>query len=570
MAARDWLARFGYCLFLTCALGNEAQRDWGELARMTDEFVKHALGIPGAQAHGFVVSVVAGNETRFAKGYGGCKVGDAPCTSKHAFEIGSNTKTFIATGLAYFVSEGIIHWDTPLREILGDSFNVSYGYLSEHVTILDVLAHRTGLGDVGMTKFIYGELGSEMEFVETGLAHVPAQMSFRADYAYSNTAYEIAGVVLEKLCGCPWYEFIEKHFLGPLGMHDTYTGIPRVKTTNAVSDGFSPYVDPDTRKVLMDGYSLLSEATPTIMNGTRGQNKGFLAAGSMLVTAEDMAKWNHFLLYPERYPDIISDPSVVRYTQTGHISMDIKLFPGAHKYADIRGKILESGLGYDFVGNLIGGRPFFSKGGRTVFFLSFNSFLPEQEIAVFVASNSQNYPTAEDLEFDIHTSIARIYAGDDLSTIQSDFAFTEQKTLETDKKTRQAPVHQVSFPLRNGTLFRARGVCAKGNCQLDKKTIGQYLSHAKFAKNDYPVATGTFYQEYYGKLVVRVEESGQLHVEYGSYACTAVPISEQNGNFYCLDEKTGYGELDNTGLTAVIRAYTTNKSQGWSLLSANF
>lgn len=40
-----------------------------------------------------------------------------------------------------------VTWDTPIREVLGDEFQLYNSYLTEQTTLRDILSHKTGIPD---------------------------------------------------------------------------------------------------------------------------------------------------------------------------------------------------------------------------------------------------------------------------------------------------------------------------------------------------------------------------------------------------------------------------------------
>ncbi len=113
-----------------------------------------------------------------AGGSGSARSADAPAV----FEIASLSKGVGATVVARAVDQGKVAWTDPIVKYLPD-FALSDLYVTEHVTIEDVYAHRSGLpahaGD------LLEDLGFDRTQVLERLRAVPLQ-PFRAVYAYTN------------------------------------------------------------------------------------------------------------------------------------------------------------------------------------------------------------------------------------------------------------------------------------------------------------------------------------------------------------------------------------------------
>ena len=79
-------------------------------------FVSRVL--PATEIPGLAVSVVKDGRTVLSEGFGVAKPDGTKVDGETLFMIGSGTKTFIAVGIADFVDQGVVGWDTPVREVL--------------------------------------------------------------------------------------------------------------------------------------------------------------------------------------------------------------------------------------------------------------------------------------------------------------------------------------------------------------------------------------------------------------------------------------------------------------------
>src|SRR5262245_9003173 len=67
-----------------------------------------------------------------------------PMTADTRFAMASVTKSFTAMSVALLVDEGKLEWDKPVREYMPE-FILDDAYVTQHVTVRDMLSHRTGL-----------------------------------------------------------------------------------------------------------------------------------------------------------------------------------------------------------------------------------------------------------------------------------------------------------------------------------------------------------------------------------------------------------------------------------------
>jgi CubicO group peptidase (beta-lactamase class C family) len=101
-------------------------------------------GIPG-----MAVAVVRDGRTVYAKGFGVRKVG-APETvdADTVFQIASLSKPVTGTVVARQIQAGVVAWDTPVVKHL-PWFRLKEPWVTSHLTIGDLLSHRSGLPDHG-------------------------------------------------------------------------------------------------------------------------------------------------------------------------------------------------------------------------------------------------------------------------------------------------------------------------------------------------------------------------------------------------------------------------------------
>ncbi|MGH6949671.1 MAG: serine hydrolase domain-containing protein, partial [Vitreimonas sp.] len=97
-------------------------------------------GVPG-----LAIAVVHGDDPPIAQGFGVRRLGRAErVDADTVFDIASLTKSFTAAGAAALVDEGRLAWDDRVVRWL-PHVAFSDPWLTEHVTLRDLLSHRTGL-----------------------------------------------------------------------------------------------------------------------------------------------------------------------------------------------------------------------------------------------------------------------------------------------------------------------------------------------------------------------------------------------------------------------------------------
>ncbi len=181
-------------------------------------------GIPG-----MAVAVVHNGEMVYARGFGVRKLGsDEPVNENTIFGMASLTKAMTATALAMLVDEDKLNWDDRVRDHL-PWFELIDPWVTDQVTISDLLAHRVGLGRMTGNRLRFMP-GRDPETIMGFLKHQELEAPFRSGYVYSNMMYMVAGQLLEAVSGMPWEEFMAERLFMPLGMESASTSI------NAISE----------------------------------------------------------------------------------------------------------------------------------------------------------------------------------------------------------------------------------------------------------------------------------------------------------------------------------------------
>ena len=184
-----WLVFF--CAGAAAAHANGTPAAPTGLTPEVDAYLTKALA--DWQIPGMAVAVVRPDRVVFAKGYGVRELGKPEPVDEHTvFDAASLTKSFTGTLAAVLVEEGKLAWDDPVRKHL-PALRFPDSYLDEHVTVRDLLAHRTGLHPANMMWVLTDVDRAE---VLRRARCLPATAGFRAGMVYSNVGYSIAGEAL--------------------------------------------------------------------------------------------------------------------------------------------------------------------------------------------------------------------------------------------------------------------------------------------------------------------------------------------------------------------------------------
>ena len=225
---------------------------------------------------GAAVSVVSDGKPVYRQVFGLRELeGDKEMTAHTRFPIASITKSFTATSIALLVDEGLLDWDKPVREYMPE-FILSDSYAGEHLTVRDMLSHRSGLPRHDLSAWRLDL--PRAEFVRR-MRHLKFSASFRERFIYNNLMYYVAPYLVEKLAGVEWETFVFERLFEPLGMSAT---------------NFKPESGPDA--LLASGYRVERESDGSVSGLTRvpfGAHTTLSpgGAGAIFSTLSDMTRW---------------------------------------------------------------------------------------------------------------------------------------------------------------------------------------------------------------------------------------------------------------------------------------
>ncbi|WP_426531229.1 serine hydrolase [Bradyrhizobium sp. McL0615] len=136
-----------------------------------------------------------------------------------AFAIGSCSKAFTSGLAAALVDAGAIGWDDPIRKYL-PSFELYDAWVSDHVTLRDLLANRTGLSRASV-----GEYGSDLSRAQVlfNARYIRPAAEFRDQFTYSNIGYAAAAEVMAQSVGHQFDRVLDEYLLIPLGLRPSST-----------------------------------------------------------------------------------------------------------------------------------------------------------------------------------------------------------------------------------------------------------------------------------------------------------------------------------------------------------
>jgi D-alanyl-D-alanine carboxypeptidase len=229
------------------------------------------------QIPGLSLAVLKHGQIVKSKGYGFANLElKAPATGDTAYQLASVTKTFTATAVMQLVEDGKIKLTDRIKAHLPE-----LPKKWSEIKIVHLLTHTSGIKS-------YTELAAiaehpEKEFTAAEIialvADLPLQFRPGDRYDYSNTGYYLLGLLIEKVSGKNYGLYLDERIFKVAGMSNT--------RLNSFSDLIP---DRATGYVLSDGQ---------LRNGIFVNPTQPFAAGALITTANDLAKWDT-ALYTEK------------------------------------------------------------------------------------------------------------------------------------------------------------------------------------------------------------------------------------------------------------------------------
>jgi CubicO group peptidase (beta-lactamase class C family) len=232
------------------------------------------IGVPGA-----VWALVRGDSTELGAAGIRDRASAAPMTADTRVQLGSVTKTLLATGVLMLVSRGQLALDEPVARYLPDLPIHNPWQVSSPVTVRHLLDHTSGLGDAHLWQVFSTQTSPDLP-LRRAIVREGTRLVLQARpgtrFSYSNTGYTLLGLLVERVTGERYERFLDRELLAPLGMtRSTFAWQSQVGNQADTTMAMGHFED-GTRQ-------------PTYGMATR-------PAAQFTTTASDMARFARFLM----------------------------------------------------------------------------------------------------------------------------------------------------------------------------------------------------------------------------------------------------------------------------------
>lgn len=476
---------------------------------LTEDFVNNELhwwNIPGV-----TIGICQGGKTLQAEGFGYRNVAQKlPMTADTLGGIASCSKSFCAAVIASLVDEGVLDFDRPVHDYLPELEFMDPAATNE-CTLRDMLYHRTGLAghdamwpDASITR---NEYLHRIRFLEP---NVP----FRYKSQYSNTIYNLAGIVAEEVTGVRYEDLVQKRILDPLGMKHTTLSVYAMRRTDNWAAGYlERIVRPEADRSRTDTWLSGLEEMP----GWE-MNVGVPAAG-VNSCPTDMLKWITLHLQNGIYEGKrILSRHVCEEMHTPAVVMSA--FPW--KFPEVPG-IGEYGMAWKTT--VYRGLAMRYHCGEIEGYSSIECFLPDQDFGMFVLCNHHAPVTPFLLEL-VYTAIDRALG---LSYI--DWAERLHPYLNNNSGSCEGWKLDLCKDIDNKDAYSVSSFTHTGNTPQAHAGSVADISPAAFSHGN-AECVGEYRSEAYGIYRIR-EENGRLFLSYKQWL---LPLEHMAGSLFRVPE----------------------------------
>jgi CubicO group peptidase (beta-lactamase class C family) len=341
----------------TASVAQAAGR-WGTVDAMASKMVADRL-VPGLQ-----ICVRLRGEAAFSRGFGKADIETAtPMTPASVCRIGSVSKQFTAAGILLLAQDGKLALDDPLSRFIPDFPN------AERLTIRRLLSHTSGLGNY--TETTPPELVWQVSRTDRDTAQMldvmratGAKLLFEpgTSYRYSNTGFVLLGIVIEKVSGASYRDYMQTRLFTPLGLSHT-----------AVDD------DAEIVPMRVAGYTNDPKAVSGFDNASFTSMTYPGGAGALRSTCEDLCAWHTALLGGK-----VLQPAMLRAMLTPITLNDGSLPTQANR----KGERAPVHYGFGIDVDPVDGRSAVSHGGSIQGFASFLQTLQAEQMTMAMIMNT--------------------------------------------------------------------------------------------------------------------------------------------------------------------------------------
>ena len=367
-----------------------------------DKYVERGMRL--WQIPGLAIAVVKDGKVIVSKGYGVTEVGkNSKVDENTLFIIASNSKLFTGTSIAKLDHEKKLSLNDKVTKYI-PWFKLYDSTSTRLVNIRDLLCHRIGLKTF-QGDFTFWNSNLAKDSIIWKMRYLKPVGEFRQDYGYCNSAFLVAGEVLNRVTGKTWEEYVQENILTPLGMSNTYMNTAGLEKRNNVAQPYNNQYS-SLAKIPFDQVDNLGPAT------------------SMVSNVKDLTRWLMLQLDSGKYEgkQVLPWPVLQR-------TRDANILTGSRKSTVYPTHFRAYGLG-EYMTDYNGRQVYWHTGGAFGQVTNV-CFVPEEDLGITILTNNDNQAFFEALRYQILDAYLGVpYT--DRSAQQWNFAAPGQKAINDE------------------------------------------------------------------------------------------------------------------------------------------
>ncbi|MFD3157059.1 serine hydrolase domain-containing protein [Haloimpatiens sp. FM7330] len=303
---------------------------------------------------GLSVAIVHGDNIIYKSGFGYADLESSKlATSQTLYELGSNSKAFTALGILQLEKDGLIHLNDSITKYIPWLKTKFKGNIAT-ITIEELLHHTSGIS--ADTIFNIPVTTGKDAIKQTVKTLVGVELDNKPGdkYQYATINYDVLGLLIEKVSGQKYEDYIKDKILTPMKMNQTYMYRNQIDGSN-----------------MSKGYKLFLRKPKKYEAPIYDGNK---PAGYIISNINDMAKW--LLIQMNSLPTSSFDSSLIN---ASHIpNKSVQPFGNGMNYA--AGWIIRNNKGLEILHR--GSNPNYS---------SSIIIRPHEKLGIVLLSNSNTF-----------------------------------------------------------------------------------------------------------------------------------------------------------------------------------
>lgn len=340
------------------------------------------------------IAIMVKGEIVYSEGFGASdREKSIPTDTKTIFNIGSVSKIYVTTAIMLLADEGKVLLDNPVTDYLPQFKMADPRY--KYITVRMLLNHSSGMPGSEYNNsfgFEYNE-NIHQETLDTlarsHLKHNPGEMS-----VYCNDGFTLAEMIVERLSGNKYIEFLNQRIFRPLGLDNTGLSVGEISDKK-----IALYYDPETGK----------RHPPEVIS--------VIGAGGLSANPEDLARFADGVLTKDKL--LKASLEEMRKVQS----------PGF--WCELKNPGLSWGLGWDFTSlprYKAEGIQVLGKSGGTSNYSSMLYTAPEKRVSVAVVCSGPGADTMK-IALDVFNAVL----------VENGWISKEEKSVSISPEPRELP-----------------------------------------------------------------------------------------------------------------------------------